>query len=148
MLGPQLLKIIETSDLGSEDMHDHLAGIDQHPIAMRHALDPKIALAGRLELLDKVVGDGAHMPVGPAGSDHHAVGNGGLPLKIDGDDIFGLRVIELGQDCGENRVGDLALRRKISPRRMLRRAALLYWCCQVGGPFSKGSASSRLRQFP
>jgi hypothetical protein len=32
------------------------------------------------------------------GSDHHAVGNGCFSVKIDCHDVFGLCVIELGQD--------------------------------------------------
>src|ERR1700737_3781681 len=38
-LRPQSLEIVEVTHLGSEDVHDHVAGIDQHPVAIGQALD-------------------------------------------------------------------------------------------------------------
>src|SRR5258708_15382418 len=37
-LRPQSLEIVELTDLGSEHVNDHVAGIDQHPIAVGQAL--------------------------------------------------------------------------------------------------------------
>jgi hypothetical protein len=98
VLGPQFLEIVEASDLGPEDVNDHLAGIDEDPVAVRHALDPEVALSAGLELVDQMIGDGPDVTVRTAGSDHHAIGNGCLTVKIDCHDIFGLGIVKLGQD--------------------------------------------------
>ena len=35
--------IVEFANLGAEDVNDHVACVDQHPVAVRHALDPRSA---------------------------------------------------------------------------------------------------------
>ena len=90
-------------------MDDHIARIDQNPIGMGHALDPEIALARLLQLDRQLVGDGADMPVGAAGGNHHPVGQRRLAVEVDGDDVLGLGVFKLGDDGFEER-GLLGLR--------------------------------------
>ena len=67
-------------------------------------------LPSRLQLLDQLVGDGADVTVRAAGGDHHAVGDGGLSVEIDGDDVLGLGIFELGEDDGEDQRALLVLR--------------------------------------
>jgi hypothetical protein len=38
-LAPKLFEIVIGANLGAEQMHDHIARIDQHPVALRLALD-------------------------------------------------------------------------------------------------------------
>jgi hypothetical protein len=38
-LAPKLFEIVVGADLGPEQVHDHIARIDQHPVALRLALD-------------------------------------------------------------------------------------------------------------
>ena len=54
---PHLLQLIEDAHLRPEQMHDHVAGIDQHPVAVRLALD-RNPMAVLLQHLDQVVGKG------------------------------------------------------------------------------------------
>src|SRR3954468_20785748 len=62
-LPPQPFDIVELADLGPEHVQDHLAGIDQHPIAIGHALDMQLLAPGLLETLGHVLGDRADMAV-------------------------------------------------------------------------------------
>jgi hypothetical protein len=93
---PEFFQIVEGSDLGPEQMHHDIAGVDQYPVALRHALDPQIAETLRLKPLDQLVGNGRDMAVGAAGGDDHLIGESALAVKIDRGDVFGLGVIEAG----------------------------------------------------
>src|SRR4249920_2601080 len=53
---PHLLQIVEGADLGPENMHDDIARIDEHPVAMRRALDAR-RKTGPVEVLHDPVGD-------------------------------------------------------------------------------------------
>src|SRR6478672_847580 len=61
--GPHLLEIVEGADLGPEDMDDHVARVDQDPIAMRHALDPDLADSRLGEIVEHARRDRADMTV-------------------------------------------------------------------------------------
>ena len=113
---------------------------------MRHALDAEIAFSAGFELLDQMVGDGPYVTVRTAGGNHHAIGDSCLTVKINCHDIFGLRIVELGQDGAKDHVFGPVLRRRLRLHGALRRTALLQWCCQGLCPLSICSASSRLRQ--
>ena len=43
---PHLFEIVEGAHFRPEDVDDDVAGVDQHPVAMRHALDANVADAG------------------------------------------------------------------------------------------------------
>src|SRR5262249_10805387 len=75
---PHLLQIVEGADFRTEDMNDHVARIDQYPIAMGHALDPSIAQTRLREILEDAIGDSAYMALRPAGGHNHAVRNSGF----------------------------------------------------------------------
>ena len=87
-----------------------------------------------LEPFDELVGDGADMTVGAAGSDDHFIGDDGFAIQIDGDDVLGLGIFELAENGGEERALRLALWRRLPRSGALRRAALLSWRCQCGFP--------------
>src|SRR3569833_3825172 len=42
---PVLLDVVEGADFRTEDVHHHVAGVAQHPVAVRPALDPGLAVA-------------------------------------------------------------------------------------------------------
>src|SRR5260370_5832278 len=48
-LRPQSLEILELTDLGSEHVNDHVAGIDHHPISVGQALDMDALDSGFLQ---------------------------------------------------------------------------------------------------
>ena len=56
---PDLLDIVEGAHFGTEQVHDHVAGVDQDPVAVRQAFDPRLAEPVFLEGADDVVGQGA-----------------------------------------------------------------------------------------
>src|SRR5918998_5719703 len=63
---PHLLEVVEAANLGTEHVDQHVAGIDQHPVAGGQPFHARIAEPLILEVLDHAVGDGAHMAVGAA----------------------------------------------------------------------------------
>ena len=65
---------------------------------MRHALDLGGRVASVLAGLDDAIGNRSDMHVRPPARDEHHVGEGGLALQVDGDDVFSLGVFEAVQD--------------------------------------------------
>ena len=105
VLRPQSFEIVEFAHLGSEHVHDHIAGIDQHPVAIGQALDMDVLDAVFLQGFRDVFRDRADVPVGPASSDDHVVGKGGFAAKVDGDRFFRLHIVEAGEDHIQRLVG-------------------------------------------
>ena len=93
-------------------MDDDVAGINQYPVAMPHALDPGARHAQPGKVLEHAISDRAYMALRPAGGHNHAVGDCGLDGEIDGDGVLGLHVIQAGEDpvknllCGGTLPGD------------------------------------------
>jgi hypothetical protein len=104
-LCPQSFQIVELAHLGSEDVYDHVAGIDQHPIAIGQALDVDASDSGFLETFGDIFRDSADVPVSPARSDDHVVGKCGFAAKVDGDRFFRLHIVEAGEDHIQRLVG-------------------------------------------
>src|SRR5215470_7955332 len=102
---PHLLQIVEGADFRPKDMNDDVAGVDQHPVAMRHAFDPRVRHAGLGEVFQHAIGDRANMAVRPARGHNHAVGDRRFAGEIDGDGVLGLHVTEAGEDQAENLLG-------------------------------------------
>ena len=98
---PHLFQVVEFAHLGPEHVHDDVADVDQHPVALRLALDAGAAEALFLELALDLLGDGAHVPVRAARGDHHVVADRRFPPDVDRHHVLGLGVIEPGQDMGE-----------------------------------------------
>ena len=95
---PHLLDVVEGPDVRPEDVDDHVAGIDQHPVERAHAFDAEIADAGVLQVAEQPVGDGADMAVRPAGSDDHEVAERRFSGDVDGNRVLGLGVVETAED--------------------------------------------------
>jgi hypothetical protein len=103
--GPQSFQIVEFADLGSEDVDDHVARIDQHPIAIGQAFDMRAGDSALLETFGDVFRDRANVPVHPAGGDDHVVGKCRFAAKVDGDRFFRLHIVEAGEDHIQGLVG-------------------------------------------
>jgi hypothetical protein len=73
---------------------DDVATIDQHPIASRQAFDLGLAMAGILQRAHDVVGQGADVTVRTARRDDQRVGDRGLALEVNADDVLSLVVVE------------------------------------------------------
>jgi hypothetical protein len=122
---PELFDIVEASDLRAENVDDHIARIDQHPIGMGQAFNAQIALPGLLQLYRQLVGNGADMAIGPAGGDDQPVGQSRLAIQVYGDNVLGLGVFKLGKDGFEESGFRLAFGRGGSFRGAFRRSAFL-----------------------
>lgn len=79
-------------------MDDDVAAIDQHPVASRQAFDLGLAMAGVLERAHDVVGQGADVTVRTARRNDQRVGDRGLALEVDADDILSLVVVQTVDD--------------------------------------------------
>ena len=100
---PQPLEPVELAHFWAEDVDNHIARIDQNPIAMRHALNLNIAEAKRLQTFQQMLRDRPDMPVGAAGCDDHGISEGGFVGEVDGDEILRLVLIEAFLDCLKQR---------------------------------------------
>ncbi len=102
---PHLLEIVEGADFGAEHVDDDVAGVDQYPVAMGHAFDPRVRHTGLGEVFQHAIGDRADMPVRPARGHYHAVRDRRFAGEIDGDGVLGLHVVEAGEDQSKNLPG-------------------------------------------
>src|SRR4029450_9598871 len=94
VLRPQPFEIVEFAHLGSEHVHDHIAGIDQHPVAIGQALDMHGLYPVFLPGVRHLLRDRADMPVGLAGGDDHVVGKCIFAPKVHGARFFRLHIVE------------------------------------------------------
>ena len=105
-VAPHLLEIVEGAHLGPENVDDDVAGVDEHPVAMRHAFDARVGHAGLVR--------------GLRARDPRSSRHGGcdlpevttmvsamvdLPAKIDGDGVLGLHVVEACEDQAKDLLG-------------------------------------------
>lgn len=81
-------------------MHDHIAGIYQHPVGRLQAFHPGRAISRLLDGAQNMIGNRAHMAVGSPAGDQDEVGDGGLSGQIDGDDILCLIIVKNAEDQG------------------------------------------------
>ena len=107
---PHFFEIVKGANLGPEDMNDYIARIDQDPIAMGHALHPRIAQTGSDEILEHTIGDRAHMAVRSAGGHNHGIRDRGFEGEIDSHGVLGLHIIEAQEDQAKNFLGGRAQR--------------------------------------
>src|SRR5258705_6371595 len=103
--GPHLLEIVEGADLGPEDMDDDVARVDQHPVAMRHALDFDRADTRLGEVVEHARRDRADMTVGRTGRHNHVVGDRGFATEVDGEGVLGLHIVEAREDKAKRLLG-------------------------------------------
>src|SRR5258708_1266356 len=89
---PQLLESVELAHARQHDVHDHLAQIDEHPVAVLLSLDAVRAESRLLGPFDHALRDGAHVPIGGTTRDHHEVRNVGEPAHIQHLDFQGLHI--------------------------------------------------------
>ena len=86
-------------------MDDHVARVDQHPVACLApfglAQDTRILL----QPFDQLVGDCDHLPCRAARTDDHEIGHLGLAVQVDGHDILGLVLGEGGKGTLQKRAG-------------------------------------------
>src|SRR5258708_12606995 len=89
---PQLLESIELAHARQHDVHDHLAQIDEHPVAVLLSLDAVRAESRLLGPFDHALGNRAHVPVGGSTRDHHEVRNIGDAAHVEHLPFHGLHI--------------------------------------------------------
>ena len=90
-------------------MHNHVAGVDQNPIALRQALDAHARQAPVLQLARQIFGQRRDMPRRPPGGDDDGIAQRRPAAEVDLDDVFRLVVVEGGEDAREK--GRFGMRR-------------------------------------
>src|SRR6185369_14274173 len=79
---PDFLEVIELAHRGMHDVHDHVAEVDQHPLAGLLALDAVHARAELADALLHAVCERSDLPIGVAARDHHALEHRWHPREI------------------------------------------------------------------
>src|SRR4029078_3356075 len=102
---PHLFQIVEGADLGPEDMHDNVSGIDEDPVSLPHSLDADAGPAASLDVLHEVVGHGAHVTLRSAARHDHVIAYGGFAGEIDDNAVLGLHVFQTREDGFEHLLG-------------------------------------------
>src|SRR5437868_14384150 len=72
---PHSFQIVKISHFGTENVHDHVVRIDEHPVGCRKPLDPNVLTKSLFDLVRKLNSYGRDLPRPAAVSDHHLSGN-------------------------------------------------------------------------
>src|SRR6202030_1091978 len=80
---PHFFEIVERANFRPKDVNDHVASIDQHPIAMRHALDPDAREPGLTKIFEYAICPRPDVSFGPPEGHDHVVGDCGFTAQID-----------------------------------------------------------------
>lgn len=75
-------------------MNDDVSGVDQNPVALRQALDPRGAHARSLASFNRLIRDGAHMGCRSSRCDQHLVGERRFTAQVDRDNVLGFRIFQ------------------------------------------------------
>jgi len=105
LASPHLLQFVKLAHLGAKNVHDDIAGIDQHPVALGQAFNLGGAFSNGLEFAQKLIGHGANMPIGPAGGYNHEIANRRPSMQIYGDNALGFGVFQGFERGVQNRGG-------------------------------------------
>jgi hypothetical protein len=80
-------------------MDDHIARIDQHPIALRQSFDPRGPIARLFQSSREMFGCRRNVTLGPPGGDHERIAQCRPSGEVDRDDVFGFVVVEGREDA-------------------------------------------------
>ena len=108
---PHTLEVVIGPHLGTEQVDDHIARIDQHPVALRQALYAGGAIACLLQPPRQVLGSRGDVALRAPRGDDQRIAQRRPAGKVDRDDVFGFVVVEGGEDARKQRRLGLAFRR-------------------------------------
>src|SRR3569623_3020960 len=89
---PQAFQLIEVAQRGVEDVHDELDVIEKNPAALGESFDVVRPYTFLLELIQHVLGDGAHVRVGGAAGDQKVVSGIRDAIQVECYDVVGLEI--------------------------------------------------------
>lgn len=101
---PHAFQIVEAADFGTEQMHDDIFGINQHPVRRWQTFDAGMT-SGLFDTLGKLLRHRGHLARRTARCDDHMVGNIAFAFKRDGDHFLRLIIIERLKNQRVQRVG-------------------------------------------
>lgn len=102
---PHLFQVVTLADLGSEDVDDDIAQIDQDPVALDLTFDADGPAAFVPQGSQQPVGKRQHLPWRGAAGNDHPVCDVGFAGQVDIDDILGLAVFKRARDKRDGRRG-------------------------------------------
>src|ERR1044071_9704218 len=94
LAAPHFLQVVELAHRGMHDVHDHVAEVDQHPLAGVLALDAVHARAELADALLHAVRERSDLPIGVPPRDHHALEHRGHARRVEDEDVAALDVLE------------------------------------------------------
>src|SRR6185503_17373414 len=94
LAAPDFLEVVEVAHRGMHDVHDHVAEVDQHPLAGLLALDAVHARAELADALLHAVCERSDLPIGVPACDHHALEHRGHARRVEDEDVAALDVLE------------------------------------------------------
>src|SRR5690606_21000661 len=95
---PHFFEIVEATNLGSEQMNNHVASVNEHPVRLRQTFNSRHDAEFGLHTLHEVIGQSRHMARRVATRNHHHVGDRAFTLQRNGNDIDGLVVVERSEN--------------------------------------------------
>src|ERR687888_2789287 len=96
LAAPDFLQVVEVAHRRVHDVHDDVAQIDQHPLAVRFALDAVDARAVFAHFLLHVVGERLHLPSGVAARDDDTFEHRGHARGVVDQDVAAFDVFQRG----------------------------------------------------
>src|SRR6185369_6128975 len=94
LVAPELFQVVVAAHGRMHDVHDDVAEVDQHPLAVAPAFDAEDLGAELLELRLHMGGERVHLAIGVAAGDHNAFEMRGLLCHVEDEDVASLDVLE------------------------------------------------------
>lgn len=91
-IGPEAFEVVELPDGEKENVTDHAAEVDEHPLARLGAFNPEGTMAEGGELLSNTVGNCLHLALAAAAADQDEVRVGGQVCDVEDDRLGGFLV--------------------------------------------------------
>ena len=86
-------------------MDNHVAGVDQDPVALPHPFDTNARTARTFNVLDEVLGNSADMALRPAAGHDHVIADRGFSGEIDDDAVLRFHIFKSREDGVERLLG-------------------------------------------
>jgi hypothetical protein len=96
--GPNPFDSIKSAHFWSENVGDHIAGIDQDPIGIGQTLNPRATHARIFQLAHNMIGNRRNMAVRTARSHDDGIGQRTFARQINADHVFCLILIQRSKD--------------------------------------------------
>lgn len=93
-LAPHSLQRVESTDFRPEQVHNDIARVEQHPVAILFAFQGNPFQSGALHLFAQMFRHGSDLPPRCSRRNDHVIGQRGLARKLDGNDVFGFIVLQ------------------------------------------------------